>query len=48
MASGNHTCKGNCPDFPTAPANIPIATQVTTVGAIKPSLISSPRSTIDI
>ena len=47
IASGNQTCKGNCPDFPTAPAKIPTAIQVTAAGAINPSLTVSPRSTID-
>ena len=30
IASGSHTCSGNCADLPTAPANIPRATHVAT------------------
>ena len=36
MASGNHTCNGNCADLPTAPAKIPSATRVAMLPAKNP------------
>ena len=36
MASGSHVCKGNCPDFPTAPTNMPTAISVRAPELINP------------
>ena len=36
MASGSHTCRGNCADLPTAPAKMPSAKSVSTASVIWP------------
>src|SRR6478672_197108 len=38
IASGSHTCSGNCADFPTAPANNPSANSVSQVELIVPAM----------
>ena len=37
IASGSHTCSGNCADLPTAPAKKPIASHVTAVDPSSPT-----------
>src|SRR6476661_5465926 len=41
MASGNHTCSGNCADLPAAPAKTPRANQVTTDALRAPATAAS-------
>src|SRR3990172_3102062 len=42
IASGSHTCSGNCADFPAAPAKIPSENQVTTLAPIAPAAHANP------
>src|SRR3970040_2072374 len=41
IASGSHTCSGNCADFPAAPAKIPSENQVTTLALMEPGAVIS-------